>query len=144
MAYGGDPAGSQSDAVRLLIGDTAATALLTDAEILWFISEHGATYRAAAAAARQLAAKYAGKATDKTVGDLSLNYAERQKHYLTLAARLDREATARGGAIFAGGISQADKETREADTDRVKPAFTREDMRNQDAGDADWREDDGS
>ena len=104
--YNGDPASSALSAIRFLIGDTdTADQLVTDEEIAWLNTESGDTptsltalYKASAAAARAIAAKFS-----------------------PLAAQAAADA---GVPIpFAGGISVADKTNREADTDRVEPFF---------------------
>ena len=58
--------------VRLLIGDTnAATALFQDAEIDWFLAQHGTVHLAAAAAARAVAANKNKLAQRLSEGDYS-------------------------------------------------------------------------
>ena len=122
--YSGDPAASDADAVRFLIGDTSTTdQQLQDAEIAYLLTTEGSVYRAAAQAARSIGAKYA-RLVDKSVGDLRLSYSQRAASYEKLAASLVARATTRTATPYAGGISAADKALDEQDTDLAKPAFT--------------------
>ncbi len=123
--YGGDPAANTRDEVRFLVGDTDSTdTQVTDAEISWALADASNTTLAAAQIAEAIAAKYA-RFVSKSVGDLSIQYAQRQQHYAELAARLKAKGSRRGVVPYAGGISQADKETQEDDSDRVQPSFTK-------------------
>lgn len=137
FTYSGDPASSSRDAVRFLIGDTDSTdAQLQDTEIAYLLTQDPTPAKAAANAARAIAAKY-GRLVDFAVGDLRYSYAQRQKAYLDLAAQLEAQAAVSGSIQFkATGISRADKEAAREMEDRVKPAFTRETMDNPRAGEA--------
>lgn len=109
--------------VRMLIGDTnSADAQLTDEEIDFFTDTYGNVFFAAAAACDAVASRYA-RNVSKTVGPLSLQFGDRQQQYRDLAARLRYQGATGGLAVYAGGISQSDKDTLEADTDRVNPQF---------------------
>lgn len=110
--------------VRLLIGDTdSADQQLTDEEIDYFTDTHSSPFFAAAAACDALAASYSRRPT-KSVGPLSISYGELTEKYTNLAARLRYQGTASGASLpYTGGISDSDKTTREADTDRTKPQF---------------------
>lgn len=109
--------------VRLLLGDTdSSDPQLTDEEIAAFTTRYGGVYFPAAAACDALASKYA-RYTSKTVGRLSIQYGERAEHYAKLADQLRRQAATSALVPYAGGISDSDKQTQEADTDRVKPQF---------------------
>jgi hypothetical protein len=124
--YSGDPADSSGDMVRFLVGDTNTTdQQITDEEIAWLLTEESTVYLAAAAAARAIGAKYA-RQVDKAVGDLRLSASQRAAHYRDLAATLTRRAQIAGAVPFAGGISAASKQTLNDDTDRVRPAFSRD------------------
>jgi len=124
-----DPAlGTSADKVRFLIGDTVQGDPLIedDEEIAFCLSECGNNiYRAGAFALR--------RASAKLVRELNLispvaesNALEQSKQLLKLAQDLEDEATRLGGGakVFAGGISIADRDSRNADTDRVTPSFT--------------------
>lgn len=111
------------DKVRTYIGDTdPSDQLLSDEQIAFALTEAGPVRSASALACEWIAAKFARQA-DKSVGDMSITYSQKAAQYTDLAQRLRREATVLALPYF-GGISQSAKDTREADTDRVKPAFT--------------------
>ena len=59
----------------------------------------------------------------KSVGDLQLAAQQKFAHYSTLATSLERQSAIRA-VPYAGGISRADKDSVELDTDRVAPSFT--------------------
>lgn len=117
--------GYQRTVVRMLIGDTSTSRRynLDDAEVDWFVTNGGGLYRAAASAAEALAAQYVEAAESKQVGDLRLTRKEGDR-LNRLAAQLRRKATA-GATPIVGGVSIADKQDREADTDRTTPSFIR-------------------
>lgn len=130
VTYSGDPAASARDAVRFLVGDTStSTGLLADTEIDFLVSRWGSnTYRAAAEAARVLAAKTSDNVESKSVGSLSISKSGQSNRYLELAKSL--EAQSKTGVTFAiaaysGGVSKADKELMYADDDWEKPWFRR-------------------
>lgn len=98
---------------------------MNDKEIDYLISVEGAVRAAAATAAEILAAKYA-RLVDEAVGAVRQSLNQRFEHYKKLADRLKSVHAQSSAMAYAGGISKADKEEEKADTDRVKPAFTRE------------------
>lgn len=109
--------------VRTYIGDfDSSDYILTDEQIDFALSEEGSVRAAAALAADWCSAKFS-RLADKSIGDLSISHGQKAKNYAALAARL-RSTTAATALPYAGGISQSAKETREADTDRVRPSFT--------------------
>lgn len=119
---------SAKDEVRLLIGDTDTTdQQLQDEEIAFLLTDEGGTYRAAAAAAEAIAARYARKA-DYSLGRNALteSASQKQQHYLDLAKRLRQKAARRTVTPLAGGISVSQMESAEQNLDRVEPAFTRD------------------
>lgn len=126
FTYSGDPSASKSDAVRFIIGDTISTeAWFQDAEIAYFLTLTGNNvYQSAAKAARQIATVIARR-EEITTGVVRTRNAQKAVDYLALADTLEREDIKTGAAPYAGGISIADKETVEDDTDRVQPSFTR-------------------
>jgi len=80
-----------------------------------------------AATARAIAAGF-GASVDKKAGDVSISASDKFKHFMAIAADLDKQATLRGlgsTSAYAGGISLSDKDTQESNTDRVPPKFTR-------------------
>lgn len=89
-SYSGNPADSTKDTVRFLIGDVEADdPLLSDEEIAYVISESGGSvYQAAHDACYHIASTFSRMATSKSVGDLSLSYANRADAYFKLANEL--------------------------------------------------------
>lgn len=115
---------SQLMQVRRLIGDTNdKDQQLFDEEINWAISQRGDSYGAGADCCLQLASKYS-RDVDTVQGELHRLYSARQKAYSARARDLNRISALTGkGAPYAGGISQADKQTQVANADRVAPQF---------------------
>lgn len=123
-----DPSNSNLEAVRFLIGDTdSAKAQLTDAEINYLLTESGSdVYLSASSACLSLASKYA-RMVDKEVGDLALDYSQRQKAYIELSKELKRQmARKKSPNIFCGGLTTAGKETYTDNTALVQPTFYRD------------------
>lgn len=134
--YSGNPSSSTRDEVRFLVGDTDTTdQLVSDEEIAYSVAEQPTTMLAAALVAQSIASKFARKA-DKSVGDLSIAYSQQAKAYQDLEKRLRETAARRGSAApYCGGISVSDKETVDADTDRVQPIFQRAEFNNLESDD---------
>jgi hypothetical protein len=114
--------------VRRLIGDVITTdQQLGDAEILFALANRPSIYGAGADCCRDIAAQYSRKVDVITAGaggSLKTNYSAQSKAYLDMAIRLDTMAITRSGTVpYAGGISIADKQVNEQDTDRVAPQF---------------------
>lgn len=123
FTYSSDPAASDRDYVRFRVGDTDSTdQQLADAEVDAMLAEKGNKLTAAAFCARAIAAKYARLVT-QAVGDLRMDYSDLAKQYNELAQQLSSEASIAVATPYAGGISIADKESAEDDSDRVAPAF---------------------
>lgn len=144
--YTGDPASSDRDAVRFLIGDTIETAaIFQDEEIDWLVLQNGNIYFAAALAADAAAAQFAGAQSQgavktKTVGALSISYDDsaRASEFRQLARDLRFRGAVNSTIItYSGGISKSDKQTREQDTDWDKPSFARGMHDNPNAGNQD-------
>lgn len=127
MPYGGDPANDSSDAVRFHAGDTnTSEQLLADGEVTFLLSDNGDNILlAAAAACDAIAAKFSRQA-DAQAGDVSRKVSQRAQAYSARAVELRQRAMTSSGSVYAGGISDSDKETVRADTDRVRPAFHRD------------------
>lgn len=128
-----DPSSSDIAAVRFLLGDidvtppsgeTADDPVLTDAEIQFALDQNANIYGAAAICARALSARYARR-VDTRFETVDVKYSQLRDSYEQLARSLDQQAKRRGamGAPIAGGISRAEVETVQTDTDRVKPFF---------------------
>lgn len=126
--YGGDPSNSLLEEVRFLIGDTDTTdQQLSDEEINYLLTESGNNpYLAGASACYALAANYA-RLVDKEVGDLVIDYSQRVNHYLTLASKLEAQASKKNTPnIFSGALNKADKDAIEDNTALVKATFKRD------------------
>ena len=127
-AYSGNPSSSDKDAVRFLVGDTnTADQLVTDEEITWALTE-GGVYYAAATVARSIAASFSRRVDFEVSKDLKVFYAKAAGNYNTLADKYAAKASRVSAMPYAGGISVSDKETQEADTDRVEPVFSKTDF----------------
>lgn len=120
------------DRIRFRLGDTVVlpveAAELSDEEILALLASNDDNEGAATlAAANALYARYT-RLTSTSVGDTSIQFGEIAASWRRLITDLERDISASGGAAlpYAGGISIADKQSREANTDRVEPAFSRE------------------
>lgn len=125
FSYSGNPGASDLDQVRFLIQDTDSTdAEFTNEEINSVLSSLSAP-QAAISLVDRLIAKYARKASNKKVGDLSIDYSQRIDALKALKKALQNDVTLgnMSGAIYAGGISKDDKDTDLDDTDLVQPAF---------------------
>ena len=104
--YSGNPADSDKDAVRFLIGDTDTTEqLVQDEEIEWALLENADAYSAAAEVAQSLSAKFATLAQSTKIGPISENYSTRAANYEKIATRLEKKA-GKKGAIGVVGASE--------------------------------------
>ncbi len=125
--YSGDPSESDKDRVRFMLGDTVlieSRMLVSDEEIAAAISYHGSVEYAAAACAETIAAYYA-RVAQQTAGSVNASFVATSERYLELADRFRSSAEVLPYPIV-GGVSVEDKETVEADTDRVEPFFKRD------------------
>lgn len=119
--YSGNPAGSDLDQVRFLIGDTDTDdQQLTNEEIAYLLTIYPNPAGAALGAARGLFSKYARYCDQKT-GDIDIKYSQRRDAYAALMLQLQ---LGMAPVPYAGGISVSDKEIDEDDADRVDPAFS--------------------
>lgn len=125
-SYSGDPSASQKDAVRFRIGDTESKdPLLTDAEIDYLVATEGSTNEASIAGARAVLAKLT-REVSTTEGKASKELQQRVEHYQNLVTQLIGQRGKRVTGIFAGGMTISGKASVTSDSDRVKPAFTRD------------------
>ncbi len=126
-SYSGVPGNSSLDAVRFLSGQTSTgdPELVQDEEIEWLVTQEGNAWLAAAQVCEALGGRYTGKATSRTVGELSLTYADRGATFTQRAADLRRRAALRSVVPYSGGASVADKEVLTGDADRIQPSFAR-------------------
>jgi hypothetical protein len=112
--------------VRRLVGDTDSTDYrLLDADITAILADNnGDDYKAAAEAARSIAAQLAMQ-EDIKISETTLSGNSAYLNMIKLAESLEKQAARSFAIPYAGGISKADKLARESNTDRVQPAFTR-------------------
>lgn len=119
---------SQLQRVRRLIGDTDSTdPLLYDQEIGLYLTGGEYEQTSDLLAAARCADDIAGKMTRRvsiSAGGTSVSLDQQRTQFVALAKDLRRRA-ALSVSPFAGGISRDDKISREGDTDRTEPAFTR-------------------
>jgi hypothetical protein len=125
--YSGDPADSDRDSVRFLVGDTCPEEpLVQDEEIAYALSRFPKVELASALVLRTLAAKLSRQVTSR-VGEISENCSDLAKAYSDRAKELDPGGivTSEGLLVLPsfGGLSLSEKETLDADTDAVQPAF---------------------
>lgn len=124
-SYTADPSTNPIDAVRMEIGDTdQADPQLQDEEIGYMLSQNGTPLWAAVSCCSALAAKYARQA-DKRLGKTAISAGQRMQHYLDLEKLLRRRAVSMV-TPYAGGMSIAERDTFANDTDKVRPAFTKD------------------
>ncbi len=133
MPYRGNPSTDTSDEFRLLIGDLSTSTgaeVFSDGEVDYFVANYSNVPLAASAAVKTIvgstrASSLAGVLT-KQVGDLKLDYGSGGmgvNEQLTAKAKQLRMLGVRKVKPYAGGISKADKDAAESDTDRVPPHF---------------------
>lgn len=125
FTYTYQPSTVNRDAVRLALGDTdSSDPLLYDGEIDYCLSQGGAVAAAAVAGCELILRKLARRvnvSADGVSKSLSDQYAHYQGELVRLKAKIGRSV-----APFAGGLSVADKQAREGDSDRVEPSFRRD------------------
>lgn len=121
MTFTYEPGGSTNrDKVRLLLGENVeASSKLSDEELCFIEAEFGPDiYATALAGVDFLIAAYAALADHKSVGPLSLSYANRIKNLQMKKAAITALAIKKGAPMpYAGGISKADKAIDEANPD---------------------------
>lgn len=119
---------AEKDQVRFHIRDTdEAAPLVQDEEISFLLTEHGSVYAAAAAACRNIALYFTRRVSlvSKETG-IKDDMKERADSYRQMADDFDEQASRTGLSVFAGGISQSDKESRADNQDATAPAFRRD------------------
>lgn len=120
--YSGNPASSDNDKVRFLVGDTDETdQLVQDEEIAYALTTQPTAELAAALVAEAIAAKFA-RQVDSTVGRVSESASQRAMAFRERAKELRSNIALLARPSF-GGLSQAEKERLDSDTDAVQPSF---------------------
>jgi hypothetical protein len=133
--FSGDPANSNLDHVRALIGDIDTTDQLVTDEIINFQLAQNAddVFLAAEAVCLGLAAKFARK-VDTSVESVRVSYSNLYKQYIEMARRYKQQAASSssssgGGGVgvpFLAGISISQRDTLKDDTDLIQPRFERD------------------
>ena len=137
--YGGDPSASALAAIRFLTGDTDTNdQLINDEEIAWTNNQvtgsdtattalYEVSYRVMVA----IASKFS-RLADQSVGDLKVDMFQKATNAREQAALLKQQALREGNTPtpYAGGISVADKEIDEENSDIVQPYFSRGEFTN--------------
>lgn len=124
--YSFDPSASALDAVRWLTGQTSTSDenLVYDEEITFALAQRaGNTYGAGSLVCDSLAARYAAKPEQESVGQLGLTWGDIALRLRQTAVDLRRSGALAGVSPYAGGISRSDQLTDLSDHDRVKPSF---------------------
>lgn len=124
-SYSGNPSASQLDEIRYLTSDTVATSTWTntDEEINYALAKFpNNVLLAAAVAAEGIMARFSSLPESKKVADLSLSWSQRVKYFQDLAHNLRTRAALAGVPAYVGGTSRTEKQTADADTDRIEPA----------------------
>lgn len=123
VTYGADPANSQLDEVRLLVGDTdCQTACLFDSEINFFLAKEGSAAFAAIRAAEACAAKCV-RAIDTSTGSVRKALSQKFAQYKILVQDLKARADEVGGAPIFTALTREDKRQDRIDTGLVQPNF---------------------
>lgn len=124
--YTRNPAASNLDAVRFLVGQTSTDdpVVIWDAEIDWALTQSGGAYAAAVLVGESMLQQFAGKdALSLTVGNLSETYGDRAARLQGTIANLKRQMALRGVQPDAGGITVASRLNHEADTNLTPHVF---------------------
>lgn len=117
--------------VRLLIGDTDSTdQLVQDEEINFALTQAGNNvYYAGSWCASVIAAKFSRKVTTELDGQLRAEYSDLSKQYHKLSGNLRQDGAKYSGTslgLVFGGTEISEINTVRADTNRVKPSFTKD------------------
>ena len=125
-SYSGNPGASPKDAVRFLIGDTdKCDPLLEDGEIVWVLAQYNnAPPNAAIRCCEAIMSKFSRMA-DESMGSVSVSFSQKVTAYRQMLGDLRNRLATEDMAPYAGGISAADVQRVEANTDRVRPDFTK-------------------
>jgi hypothetical protein len=125
--YDGDPSGSNTDAVRDLTGQNSSSddVTVSDNFITWALAQRGSNvFRASALVCEALASKYAAQPTRETVLSQGLTWGDRAKAFRERARELSREVLLSGVSLHVGGMSKAEQDTDEKDSDLRQPQVT--------------------
>ena len=127
-SYSGNPGDSDLDSVRFLSQLTDTTdQRFSDEEVSWILTKEDTTIGAAARCCEILATRYASETDVKvgSAGEFSIKSSQLSAQFAKRASDLRKEA-AKHASPWSAGISVAEKLAQEERTDRVEPAFTRD------------------
>ena len=134
--YSGNPGDSNIDEIRFFsqLTDTNDQRL-SDEELTFLRTKEDTNVGAAARACETLAAKYASEVDVKvgSAGEFSIKSSQLSAQFSGIAATLRKEAS-KHASPWSAGISVSEKEAQEERTDRVEPAFTRDQFDGEGAG----------
>jgi hypothetical protein len=124
FSYSGNPANSDVDQLRFLMGDTNKDApYFTDEEIAYLVATNGDILTAAMRGVEGIMAQLSG-AVDESVGSVSIQFSKKNEGYQKLWDRLNVRLAMEGAVPYAGGISRTDKKQVACDPDREPTQFT--------------------
>ena len=126
--YSNDPAASTKDEVRYLSGcNISSRELVQDEEINYAIAQYSDPKLAAALILRALANRFS-RETDYREGDIAVSASKQAEAFAKRANELDPGGVTLGVVLALasfGGLSKAEKETLNDNTDAVQPSFYR-------------------
>lgn len=127
--YSGNPNSSIIDETHYRLGNTdPSSPFATDEEVLLALADaHGNTYLAAAAVLETKAIQFALRPTMVRRGDRWTSYGDAAAAFRTHAAFLRQQASLQTATVYAGGLSQSEKQSARRDTDLPQP-FARKDL----------------
>lgn len=117
------------NAIRLLIGDTDTNdQQVQDEEVSFALAQaNNNVYKSSAWLCRVIAAKYSRNVDNEISGALKESASQLKVHYIALADTLEYQSQKLGGiGIAAGGITVSTVDGVRANTNRVKPEFTKD------------------
>ena len=121
--YSGNP-DTDAKQVRLLVGDTnSQDQLLNNTEIEFVLSQTADIYAAAADCCDIIIGKLARDVDRNDIG-MSATRSQQIQHYTDLRDSLRKRANTNAG-VYAGGLSQDEKNSDARDPDLPQPAFKR-------------------
>lgn len=131
--YSGNPNHSAKDQTRFHLGDTdPSDPLLSDEEIAWGLSQYNnSPMITASRLCENIIAKFSRMA-DEAVGQVKINFRQKAQNMRDLQTTLRNRVAMEECGPFAGGISVSQKQANRANTDNVRPDFTKHMMENYD------------
>jgi len=111
--------------IRLYIGDSGDAEVFTDAEIQQVLTDANGNKWLASAWLLQIWAQNLGKNPKFTIGRFSEDFTAAAEFLMERAREILNGPHVSATGVYVGGISEVDKQTKEADSDRVSPAFKR-------------------